>query len=270
LHTLQAKFHERQAGLPEFALRQRWHDFFRTCWDDTTVALPLDQRRQQVSRIETQHNTLREERRELGRQLAFPAERVDLAAVATANAAHQQTLRARRDAAGVLCANRYVAGVFYLESEPGGPIRDLPAMALDHELCRAAAPALAAAWTAETGVALDADHVKAILADLEYERANPRRSSGIAALFRRHLENPLAEPVLARGLTAFFRTAFELDDDQLHDLPPLDVSLRESLRLAADWVAAATPSAPAPAPAVAPAASTPPSATPSSVPPAQP
>ncbi|MBK8475343.1 MAG: hypothetical protein IPL39_03295 [Opitutaceae bacterium] len=199
-----------------------------------------------MAKLEAQHNTLREEHRELGRQWSFPAVLVDLPAVAIAHLAHQRALRDRKDAAGLSYANRYVAGVYYSEPEPGGPISDLPVATLNLKVCQAAAAALAAAWTAETGATLDPTRVKAILADLEYERANPERSAGIPALFRRRLENPLPEPMLARGLTAFFRTAFEIDDRQLQGLPPLDVSLRESLRLAADWVEAARQSAPAP------------------------
>jgi len=42
-------------------------------------------------------------------------------------------------------------------------------------------------------------------------------------------------------MDAFFRAAIALDTDVLRDRPVMDVSLRESVRVAADWVLALPP-----------------------------
>ena len=240
LQTLRTRTAERLAALPEFALRQRWLAFYREVSGETALALPLEQRRQQAAARETQRNELRAERLRIGAQSAFPAERIDLALVAAARDAHQSALRHRRTLGGEPCANRYDRGVFYHQAE-GGPIRAIPLAALDLADCRAAAATLAEAWTTATGISLQVDQVKALLADLAHQREFPDPAVDLPALMRRQLAQPLDGAALAAGLTAFVRAALVADGDQLRDLPLLDTSLRESLRLAADWAESAPP-----------------------------
>ena len=238
LLKLQARTRERLAHLPEFALHQRRLEFLHEIYDVKEVSLPLDLRQQQQTAQDERSNTLREERQRLGEQLAFDYERVDIATVAAAEAEHQKALRLRRREDDSSCANQFDRGLFYGATEPSGPIRDIAITALDLDACRAAAPQLAAAWTKATEHPIAVEHVRAILADLESQRENPDPALDTAALFRRHLGAPLDEGALGRGLSAFFRCAVELQPHLLHDMAPLDVALRESLRLAADWALA--------------------------------
>ncbi len=235
LESLRTRTAGRLAGLPEFALRQRLIAHYTELWSNTAIALPLAERRRQAAGQQERLNTLRLEQRQLGAQLAFPHERVDLAIVAAAREAHQQALRGRHLGDGAPCTNRYDRGVFYYPDPADGRINAIPVSALDLEDCRAAAATLAEAWSTATGAALDPARVRAILADLAHRREYPDPAADIPTLFRSHLAGPLDEPVLAAGLTAFFRAAIENDGDLLRALPQLNVPLRESLRLAADW-----------------------------------
>ncbi len=247
LQTLRARSTERQAALPEFALRQRWLAFYREVSGENAIALPLEQRRQQAATRESLRNELRAERLRLGAQSAFPYERIDLALVAAAREAHQRALRNRRTLAGEPCADRYDRGVFYFQTGDG-PIRAIPLAALDLDDCRAAAATLAEAWTGATNLPLQPDQVKAVLADLAHQQEFPDPAVDLAVLVRRQLSQPVDEPTLAAGLTAFVRAALVADGDQLRDLPLLDTSLRESLRLAVDWAESAPPASTTPAP----------------------
>lgn len=249
LQSLRTRTAERLASLPEFALRQRWIAHYAERWSNTALALPLEERRRQENEQQERLNALRRDQRQLGEQLAFPHERVDLAIVAGTRETHQQILRDRHLADGAPCANRYDHGIFYYPDPDNGKIHAIPVAALDLEDCRAAAVALAEAWTAATGISLDAVRVRAILADLAHQREYPDPGVDVPALFRRHCADPLDESQLTTGLTAFFRAAIEADGDLLRDLPQLDISLRESLRLAADWAELVPTAASTPLPA---------------------
>ena len=232
---LTEKTHGRLAQLPEFALHHRRLDFFRELYATTDLPLQLEARQRQQASQDQLRNTLRDERRRLGEQVGYAATKVDLATVAAAAQVHQQALRLRRGTDGAPCAGRFYREVFYYETTPGGLIRTIAVDELDLAACRAAAPQLAAAWTAATARPLAPEAVTAFLADVGRQRDHPLPGRTTAALLRRHLDAPIDDAVLARGLTAFFKAAIEIDGSLLQDLPTLDVALRESLRLALDW-----------------------------------
>jgi len=66
-------------------------------------------------------------------------------------------------------------------------------------------------------------------------------TASIPEIFRKHAGGEIDPRTLAKGLDAFFRKAIEIDGDMLHDLPVLDVNLRESLRVAAEWALNVSP-----------------------------
>jgi carboxyl-terminal processing protease len=236
LQRLQTGSRERVARLPEFALHQHWIDFLHDAYDAKEVAVQLDRRLVEQARQDELRNSLRAEGRRLGEQLAFPFERIDLSSSAEAAATHQIALRSRRREDGSSCVNQYDRGIFYYQDAPDSPIRDIAIDALNLDVGRAAAAELSVAWTKATSTPLETARVRAILADLQNQRENPDPEFVLPALFLRHLDAPLDDAALARGITAFFRAAIELQPHLLRDMPPLDVVLRESLRLAADWV----------------------------------
>ena len=266
---LQSRSEKRQTALPEFELRRRSTECYNDWWGGTTIPLSIGQRREQQAARDETRSRLRKESHQLGTQSAFAYRRFDLPATLAAREAHQRVLRTRRTGAGGPCIDCYDSGIYYYCTPADGSIRDIPLAALDLEECRTAAATLAAAWTEASGVAMPVDNVRAVLADLEEQREHPGTTRPVEELFRSQFPDAIDGPALARGLSAFFRAAVELSPRLTHDLGELDVPLRESLRLAADWadIAPATPPAQQ---APAPAASAPPSAPPSSVPQAQP
>jgi hypothetical protein len=225
----------RMQDLPEFALQKRAIDFHRQWWSRQELSLQLEGRRREHADADQTRATLRKERRELEAQLEKPSEPVDLAVVADAERVHQAALRARTLPDGSSCVNHFFWNVFYYELTPGGRIREIPVNTIDFEACSADRPPLAEAWTRATHLPLADAQVAAILGDLKHRSRNPDQAPEIPTLFRKQTGPDPSDRLLAAGMDAFFKKAIELDGDVLHEHPGLDVSLRESLRIAADW-----------------------------------
>ena len=131
--------------------------------------------------------------------------------------------------------NHFFWNVFYYELTPGGPIREVRVDALDFDACGANRAPLVEAWTRATNAPLADDQVAAILADLKHRSRTPEEAPDIPAVFRKQVGAGIDEGILAGGMDAFFKKAIEMDGDVLRERPGMDVSLRESLRIAADW-----------------------------------
>ena len=235
LGRLRAATLARIHDLPEFALQKRAIEFHRQWWTREEWSLQLDARQRERAGQDQTRAALRKERQELEAQLENPTESVDLAVVADAERIHQAALRARTLPDGSSCVNHFFWNVFYYELTPGGRIREIRVDALDFEACAANRAPLVAAWTRATNLPLADDQVAAILADLKRRSRTPDEAPDIPAVFRKQTGADISNRLLAAGMDAFFKQAIELDGEVLRERPGLDVSLRESLRIAADW-----------------------------------
>ena len=235
LSRLRAASLARIHDLPEFALQKRAIEFHRQGWTREEWSLQLDARRRERANDDQTRAALRKERQELEAQLAYPTESVDLPVVADAERIHQAALRARTLPDGSSCVNHFFWNVFYYELSPGGRIREIRVDALDFEACTLNRAPLAAAWTRATNMPLADGQVAAILADLKRRSRTPDEAPEIPAVFRKQTGTDVSDRMLAAGMDAFFKQAIELDGEVLRERPGLDVSLRESVRIAADW-----------------------------------
>ena len=238
---LQDASRERVDRLPEFALKKRAIAFYEKYWRPDACSLQLDTRKGEHATMNQSLLELRKQRQELGARLAYAGTRVDVAAVSENDRANQSSLRSRLLPDGTPCANRFCWNVYYCETAPEGTIRTIPVDKLDLDACAADAASLAEVWTKATGRPIANDRVTSILADLKLRRDPAGETAAVPEIFRKHAGGEIDQRTLAKGLDAFFRKAIEIDGDMLHDLPILDVNLRESLRIAADWALNVSP-----------------------------
>ena len=243
LQDLRAKADARRQTLPEFAWRKRAIDSYDQWAKRTEYSLQREARQREHAAYEETRAALRQERLDLAARVAYETSSVDLAAVAENNRLHQEALRARTLPDGSPCVNHFFWNVFYYEPASGGPIREVRVDRLDLDTCASHRASLAEEWLRATGQPLSDETGAAILADLRHRRQNLDEATDIPTIFRERLGPQCDEATLSAGMDAFFRATIELDDDVLHDRPLMDVPLRESLRVAADWVR----SVPAPA-----------------------
>jgi len=220
--------------LPEFELARRIVAWKHRWWDADELSLQLERRRRLRADCDAEHHLLRTKRQEFVAREGYSRTSIDLAAVRDADDRHQALLRSRRLASGAPCAGRFEWNVYH-HVGADGRIREIKVDRLDYDAVPGEADALAAAWTSTVGTAPAPGKIQAVLADLRARQRSRDEAPDIPAVFRTHLGAGLTPAALASGMDAFFQTAAELDGDALRDHPSLDVPLRESLRIAADW-----------------------------------
>jgi carboxyl-terminal processing protease len=235
LARLRAKASARINDLPEFALFKRAIEFHREWWTRKELSLQLDARKRERAGDDQTRAALRKERHDLDARLAYPTESVDLAVVTEAERIHQAALRARTLPDGSPCVNHFFWNVFYYELAPGGPVREVRIDSIDFGAFAADRASLAGAWSRATNLPMADAQVAAILADLKHRGPAADEAPDVPAVFRRQMGAEMDERILAAGMDAFVRKAIEFDGDVLRERPGMDVSLRESLRIAADW-----------------------------------
>jgi carboxyl-terminal processing protease len=235
LARLRAKTATRMDDLPELALQKRAIEFDRRWQIQPEWSLQLAIRQRERASDDQTRAALRKEHQDLESRLAYPTSPVNLAIVTDAERVHQAALRTRTLPDGSSCVNHFFWNVFYYEVAPGGLIREVRIDALDFEAFTADRAALAGAWTQATKLPMPDAQAAAILADLKRRRRTPEEAPDVPAIFRRQTGAQMDAHILADGIEAFLKKAIELDGDVLRERPGMDVSLRESLRVAADW-----------------------------------
>ncbi len=237
LADLRAASRARQESLPEFALQRRaiaWHARRSA---PAELSLQLDLRRRERADEDAARQALFMEGRALTETQAYAVTAVDLPLVAENNRVHQAALRSRTLADGSTCLNRFCWNVFYYQPRPDEAAREIRIDSLDFEGAEAIREPLAQAWSQASGHPLSLDQVATILSDLSRRRGNIVDPPDYPAIFRRQTGAEIDPHALAAGMDAFFRTAIEFDREARHDGLGLDIPLRESLRIAADWAA---------------------------------
>ncbi len=252
LAALQAASAARTGTLPEFVLEKQAHELRREFWKTGPVSLNLAARLSAAEDLTRRRLELRRARRALDAEAAYAVERIDLDVVEKDHRNHQATLLARRTAAGEPLANRLDREVFYYQAQAdsAGGLRPIAIEDFDWEVALAHSDDLVKAWCDAAGRSPDEatrDALRNVLASLKLRDPDAASPAPTTAIFRQHLGDGLEEAVFHRAIGATLKTAAERDVDVLRDQRPLDVHLRESLRLAADWIRLHTTAA-APAP----------------------
>jgi carboxyl-terminal processing protease len=182
---------------------------------------------------EAEISALTNEQRALQSVVSYSSTEIVLRLAAEHRARHQAALAQRLRLAHA-AVNSFIGDTFYLGSGPDASIQELRTHRVGFYHLAGEVEPLAAAWRAGSGTAMDAETLTGILRTLAWRGREDYDT--VAELFRQRSKAPLTPAALAAGLDAFFAKAISLDPDGADDSPRLDVPLRESLRLAAEWV----------------------------------
>lgn len=234
LHDLRLRSEQRRANLTEFDLFNRELLWRTAMIERDTFSLNLDQRRTEKEDQEAQSEAFEEERKALSEELAFEAKKVEVAVAAEQENIHQAKLRDTPLPDGGPRANRLFQKVFYYQAEPEGKIEEIWVEYINYEKALEHVDELTAVFSDAIGQPVTKEEMTAILTVLK----NEDRLSyfNVTEPFRAKLGEAVDEVALQSGLSAFFRAVIKLDENILRERPVLDIPLRESMRIVADWI----------------------------------
>lgn len=227
-----ARVSARAEQLPEFAWDRRRLAFRAARDADGPVDLNLSRRTAQRAELDAQRRALTDERRALAATLDFRWDRVSLDILDAQRETHAKGLAALADEAGLARGAFVARGVFARRDGPAGPWRELRLDTIDPELVGDESETLAAAFAKGAGVAIEASALRAAcaaMADEEYDRTGVWLDRLSAA------GTPRGSAAFDAGMVALLSRLVELHPPLLNDPAPLDIALRESLRVALDW-----------------------------------
>lgn len=230
---LEARSQERRHVLPEFDFLDRNLEWFRERYERKEFALNLEARQEERKRERELRDAFERERRQLARDATDPV-RIELALSAQKREEHQAKLRANPLPDGGTRANRYYQRVFYYEMEPGGEIREIWVENFNYHDAIAHSADLAEILSEEFGEEITETEMEAILTTLR--NADPGAEFNPIEPFETHLGERVGREAIESALPAFFTALIGIDNTILRDSALLDIPLRESLRIVADWV----------------------------------
>lgn len=251
LEALRAHTKAREAALPEFALDLRREQVNHAAETMTERSVELRTRRAAFEADEAVRDAWLAEYRALMAQVAYASEPVDTKAVGDTLAQHATFARRHRPA-GLAAGAGWRHGGIYFVDHGEGRLRQVALGRIDFAIFEPQVGELDAAFGRAAGKTLGAEAMHAVLRRLG--TLDERTDRAVDAVFAAAAADVVAEKVRA-GADAVLGELTRIEPSLLYPGRGLDVSGRESLRLAADWAARRQPVA-STAP-VAPAASAP-------------
>lgn len=219
------------ATLPEWHL---WNE--ERSWAEAQDArsersLNLEDRITRWDEEQSLFDDLQQRRRVLTATAAFPVTAIELNAVQSLLDEREERLRKLQEDSGIVLGRLY-RGAYYFENE-AGRIRALSLRALHPARYHGNADDLAAAFETASGYAASPDQAWQILRRHQLSPQQTRQSLLQAA--RDTTGDQPADEKLTAGLEAMLNVLVNSDDDLRAVRPPLDVPLREAMRIAAEW-----------------------------------
>ncbi len=223
----------RVARLPEFAWNSRRLAYRARADSTRSVDLHLGRRRAERAALEEERRLLTEERRRLAAELDHPWTPVWLDAVVDQRDAHAARLAELASASGFGGGKFIARGVFAMRRHSDQPWREMRLDRLDHRVVADESEALAAAFTEASGLVLDAASVR--LAALELRDGRPGRAAAFEERLAERAGVSNDDPAFQRGQLAMLERLADLNPWLVGEPVPLDIALREAIRVASDW-----------------------------------
>lgn len=234
LGQLRERSEARQIELPEFDFFQRQLAWRTEVFERKEYPLNIDVRRVEKEAFEAKRRAFEDERRELSSVLGLSSEQIDLAVSRDQDAGHQLNLRESLLPDGKARMNRFFQKVFYYEETPGADIEEIWVEYIDYRDAEEHAAELAEVFSKSSGLEVAASQMAEILLNLK--NADRGGAFDVTEFFASVLGEDAKTAQIEAGLSDFFRRVVELDPDILDNRPPLDIHLRESLRIVQDWI----------------------------------
>lgn len=232
----------RVAELPEFAWNKRRLAYRERADSERTVDLHLGRRRAERDALDEERRQLTAERRRLAAELDHAWTAVWLNAVVDQRDAHAARMAELAAASGP-GADRFIArGVFAMRRHSEQPWLEMRLDRLDHRAVADECEALATAFSEASGLVLGAASLRAAALELREDR--PGRAAAFERALAARAGASCDDPAFRRGQLAMLARLADLNPWLVGDPVPLDIALREAIRVASDWAAEAAAGSP--------------------------
>lgn len=232
--SLRERSKERIATLEEFDFLQRNIAWFEERHERKEIPLNLEVRREDREQVEAMRESFQDERISLSERLAYPFEKVDLEVTQRRDLTHQQKLLETPLPSGELRINQFYQKVFYYSPEGSEDIKEVWVEYISYDRLTRHSTEIAAALSESTGLEITEEQTETLLT--RFRNTDRTSSFQPVAVFEGVFGEKMDRETIEQTLPVFFRTLVELDPEILRDTPRLDIPLRESLRVLADWI----------------------------------
>ena len=223
----------RQDTLEEFAYLKRQIEWFQKKQDQKEYSLNLEIRRSQRN----EDDKLKEEMEDLRETLSrnyFKWREVVLDVSREKEDQHQLKLRNSLLPNGKNKANTYYQKIFYFQPQEDSPIKEIWVESINYEKSLKHSEEIAGELSQLAGVSIPEPQVNDLLSYLK--NAETSDEFNIERAFAEYLGDQLDKEAIEQILPGFFTKLVHLDPELLLEKPSLDIALRESNRILADWV----------------------------------
>lgn len=219
--------------LPEWALWREEQASLQAAVEKETFSLKLDTRRQDWNEAHAKHIAQLQTRRHWTSQAAFVTEPLELALLAPAYAAHEAKLRAAKGEDGQLLLHRLHHGLFTVETDKGH-LRRWRLDAIRFHDFTGDVRQLADAFSLAAKTPVEPADIALVIQDLDL--LEHKSDEAVLGCFTMRLaRGNLDKAAITHGAEALFLQLTVINGEMVRERPGLDVTLRECLRLAADW-----------------------------------
>ncbi len=223
----------RQNTLEEFTYLERQIDWFQKKQEEEEFSLNLEVRRTQRA-IDNKFKEEMDDQLEILSRNYFQWHEVVLEISREKEELHQAKLRNSLLPNGKSKSNAYYQKVFYFQSGEDEPIKEIWVESIDYEKLIKHSDEIAAELSEYAGVSIPESKISDLLN--YFKNAETSDEFNVERTFATYLGNELDEEAIGNILPRFFTKLVTLDPQLLLEKPPLDIPLRESIRILADWV----------------------------------
>lgn len=218
---------ERQQALPEFKYLNSLVKRLKARQEEKAQSLNYDIRLKQKNLDESFSMESEHRRKELSRD-RFASAEVLLDISWKMRAEHQEQLKNTPLPDGRARVNEVYDSVFYYEPKGGLEIKEINAQKLDYNAL--------AAYTEIFAKRLELKEAQVKALWESFKQGENRSEFNVEQNFKKALGESVFKDKLAALPKKFFEVALELNPELSEEHPGFDIPLRESLRIAADWV----------------------------------
>ncbi len=225
---------QRQETLEEFSYLKQNINWFKERQERKEISLNLETRSHQKEEDTMFREEMETIRNELLSMEDYPSRYVLLKLSLEKEAEHQSKLKESLLPNGKPKANNYYQKVFYYQPDGEVEIQEVWVEQFDYEKAFKQSEAIAQFLSEKSGRHLNTEPVENLFKHLKNADSGP--GFQMEKVFQDFLGEYLDEERINALLPHFFTKLIEIDPDVLRDRSGLDIPLRESLRILADWV----------------------------------
>ena len=233
LHLKRAS-EQRQADFEEFVYLQSNINWIKQKQEEKFISLNLKRRLEQKQLDNDFRETMRD-RHELLRRDRYTQKAVLLDISQAQRDEHQLLLRNARLPNGKPKANQYYGNTFYYQLKPEGEIKEVRIESFDFDRLLKHTDFLADFLAQKTKVPLQPQPLISLFKDLKNGQLSKdfQMDTALKKQYGRKLTRAQIDDILPAFLTELIR----LNPEVVEETSSLDIPLRESLRILADWIA---------------------------------